>query len=187
MFHLSRRKLPSIALSLALPGAVFVLLGIGLVWSVVSLVRSNQSDILASVPLATEQEIRLPADGDALVMMEVPRVGSDFRNFQIELVERQTGQAVTMQYSYVTAQGAVYGFSTMQVPFGRFHSARAGVYLVRIVGLQPGKDYSSNRLMLSRPYMGRMVMQILAIVFCGVGMLLSVICAAWLAGWMKPG
>ena len=105
-------------MTLVLPGAVFVLRSIGLVWSVVSLVRSNSSDILASVPLVPEQEINLPSAGDALVMLEVPRLGSDFRNFQIQLVERQTGQAVTMQYSYVTAQGAIYGFSTMQVPFG---------------------------------------------------------------------
>jgi hypothetical protein len=176
-----------VTISLALPGALFVLLGIGMVWSIVSLVRSNSSDILATVPVVPEQEINLPSAGDALVMLEVPRVGSDFRNFQIELVERQTGQAVTMKYSYVTAQGAVYGFSTMQVPFGRVQAARAGIYQVRIVGLQAGNDYSSHRLMLSRPYMGRMVMQILAIVFCGVGMLLSVIYAAWLAGWLKPG
>jgi hypothetical protein len=173
-------------LSVAVPAVVFVLLGIGLVWSVVSLVRSNNRDILASVPIIPQQEVSLPSPGDVLVMMEVPRIGSDFRSFRIELVEKQTGQATAMSYSLVAAQGATYRFTTMQVPFGRMPSARAGVYVVRIVGLQPGKDYSSHRLILSRPYMARLVLQILAIVFCGVGMLLSVICAAWLAGLMKP-
>jgi hypothetical protein len=74
----------------------------------------------------------------------------------------------------------------MEVPFGRMPSARAGVYLVRIDGLQPGKDYSSHRLILSWPYMARLVLQILAIVFCGVGMLLDAILAVWLAGLLKP-
>lgn len=171
--------------STVLPGAVFVLLSIGLVWSIVNLVRSNSRDILASMPVVPRQEVNLPAAGDVLVMMEVPRFGSDFRSFQVELVEKQTGQATAVKYSFVTAQGAVYGLSTMQVPFGRMTAARAGVYDVNIAGLQPGKDYSSHRLLLSRPYMGRMVLQILAIVFCGLGMLLSVIWAAWLAGLMK--
>jgi hypothetical protein len=175
------------SLSLVVPAAIFVLLGIGLVWSVVSLVRSNSRDILASVLMAPLQEVSLPSTGDVLVMMEVPRIGSDFRTFRIELVEKQSGQVTVMKYSFVTAQGASYGFSTMQVPFGRMPSARAGVYVARIDGLQPGKDYSSHRLILSRPFMARLVLQILAIVFCGVGMLLSLICAAWLAGLMKPG
>ena len=168
--------------SIALPCAVFLLLSIGLVWSVVSLVRSNNRDVLASAPVVPLQEVSLPSTGDVLVMLEVPRVGSDFRNFQIELEEKQTGQATAVKYSFVTAQGAVYGVSTMQVPFGRMQAARAGVYIVTIIGMQAGKDYSSHRLILSRPYMARLVMQILAIVFCGVGMLLCAIWAAWLAG-----
>jgi hypothetical protein len=169
-------------MSLAVPAIVFSLLFIGLVWSVVSLVRSNSRDILASVPMAPQQEVSLPSTGDVLVVMEVPRIGSDFRSFRIELAEKQTGQATAVTYSFITAQGATYGFTTMQVPFGRMPSARAGLYVVRIVGLQPGKDYSSHRLILSRPYMARLVLQILAIVFCGVGMLLSALWAAWLAG-----
>jgi hypothetical protein len=101
------------------------------------------------------------------------------------LVDQQSGQAVTMQYSLMTAQGAAYGVSTMQVPFGRMN-ARPGTYLVRMAGLQGGKDYSGYRLILSRPYMGRMAIQIIGIVLCGVGMLLSVIWAAWMAGLLTP-
>ena len=174
------------SLSLAVPAVVFVLLGVGLVWSVATLVRSNSGDILASAPAVPRQEVSLPSTGDVVVMMEVPRIGSDFRGFRIELLEKQTGQATAMKYSFVAARGASYSFSTMQVPFGRMPGARAGVYAVRIEGLQPGRDYSSHRLILSRPYIGRMVLQILAIVFCGVGMLLSVIWAAWLAGLLQP-
>ena len=171
---------------LLLPGVVFLLLGVGLVWSVVSMVRSNNRDIVASVPVAPVQEISLQATGEILILLDVPRFASDFRSFHIELEERNTGKAATMKYSLVTAQGAVYGFSTMQVPIGRMIAARTGVYAVRVEGLQPGKDYSSYRLILSRPYMGRMVLQIVALVVCGVGMLLSLIWALWLAGLLKP-
>jgi hypothetical protein len=171
--------------SLAIAGITFVLLGIGLVSSVMSLVRGNRNDILASVPLASEQEVTLASQGEVLIVIETPRTRMDYRVFQIQLVDRQTEQVVTMTYSLVTAQGAVYGVTTMQVPFGRMN-ARAGGYYVRIAGLQAGKDYSDHRLILSRPYMGRMALQIIGIVLCGVGMLLSVIWAAWRAGLLKP-
>jgi hypothetical protein len=165
----------------------FVILGILFVWCAVRLVKSNRSDILASASVAREQEINLPLPGVVLLLMEVPRTATDYRGFRIALIEKQTGQAETMKYSYLTAQGAVYGVTTMQVPFGRIMATRAGVYVARIEGLQPGKDYSRYRLLLSRPYLGRMARQIVALVLCGVGMLLSLIWAAWLAGLMQPG
>ena len=142
-------------------------------------------DLLASAPLANEQELTLASPGEVMVMIQTPRTAADFRDFQIELVEKQTGQAVTTRYSVLKAQQAVYGVTTMSVPFGRL-TARPGVYLIRILGLRSGQDYSRYRLILSRPYMGRMALQIIGIVLCGVGMLLSLIWAAWLAGLIKP-
>ncbi len=71
----------------------------------------------------------------------------------------------------------------MKVPFG---SIPSGVYSARITGLQPGKDYSQYRLMFSRPYIARMALQIIGIVISAVGMLLSILWAAWLAGLLKP-
>ena len=119
-------------------------------------------------------------------MIETPRTAMDYRAFQIQFTEKQTGRAFTLNYSALTAQGSVYGVTKMQVPFGRMQ-AIPGIYMARIAGMQPGKDYSDYRLILSRPYMGRIVLQVLAIVFCGIGMLLSIIFAAWRAGWLKPG
>ena len=168
-------------------GLAFLLLGAGLIWFVLHLLRSNRGDLLASAGLAGEQEINLPSPGAVVVLLETPRTASDFREFQIELTEKQTGRAVKMKYEFATAQGAVYALKTMKVPFGRMTAPRAGPYVVRVSGLRDGKDYSDYRLMLSRPYLGRMVFQIIGIVICGVGMLLSVIWAAWLAGLLKPG
>ena len=84
-----------------------------------------------------------------------------------------------MKYDFARAQGAVYGLTTMRVPLGRMTAPRAGTYLVRVSGLQMGKDYSASRILLSRPYLGRMVGQILGIVVCAIGMLLSLLAASW--------
>jgi hypothetical protein len=102
------------------------------------------------------------------------------------LTEQQSAQTVTTDYSLLTGQGAVYGLTTMKVPFGPAAVLRAGVYRARISGLEAGKDYTRYRLMISRPYLARLTLQIIVLVLCGVGMLLDVIWVAWLAGWMKP-
>jgi hypothetical protein len=171
---------------LVFPGTVFLVLGIAFVWCAVKMVKGNRDDILVSAPVRPEQEIRLPAAGAVLLLLESPRMATDYRAMQVELEEKQSGQKVTMNYSLMTAQGAVYGLTTVKVPFGRL-SVRPGAYIARIHGLQAGHDYSGYRLMISRPYIGRMTLQIIALVLCGAGMLGSLIWAAWLAGLMKHG
>ena len=67
----------------------------------------------------------------------------------------------------------------MRVPLGRVVVQRPGSYLVRIDGLQAESDYSNSRLLLSRPYLGRMVLQIIGIVICAIGFLLSLLLGWW--------
>ena len=171
---------------LTLAVALFLLLGTALVWFVIHLVRGNQNSLLAAMALAPEQEVRVEAPGEVVLLMEVPRLATDFRDFQIEVIDRQSGKGTNMKYQYLTAQQTVYGFTTMKVPFGRMTTTQPGAYLVRVSGLQPGKDYSNYHLLLSRPYLGRMAFQIVGIVVSGMGMVLSVIWACWLLGLIRP-
>lgn len=172
---------------LALPAATFALLAIALALCTRNLMRDNRADTLTSIPVTSEQEIRLPGQGNVLVLMEVPRTATDFRSFEIQLVEKTTGQAVRLKYAMGIGQEAVYGVTTMKVPFGSIAAPPGSVYSARITGLQAREDYSRYRLMFSRPYLARMALQIIGIVISGVGMLLSIIWGAWLAGLLKPG
>jgi hypothetical protein len=170
---------------LALAGVAFLLFGFGVVWCAIRMVRSNRNDILAAAPVVPAQELRLPSSGMARVMLECPRTSAEYSNMRIELVEKETGRSVTADYSPIAAQGAVYGVTTMQVPIGPSVMLRTGAYVVRIGGLQAGNDYSRYRLMISRPYIGRLTLQIIGLVLCGVAMLLDVIWVCWMAGWMQ--
>lgn len=120
-----------------------------------------------------------PAPAEAVVILEVPRIGSRFRDWQIEITESTTGEMTHLHYEAMRAKGAVYGVSTMRVPFGRLVLTSAGAYGVRIAGLAGGEDLSRCCIILSRPYLGRMVLQIIGIVFCGIGLLLSLLLGAW--------
>jgi hypothetical protein len=164
---------------LILTSVLFVTLGSLLIWIVIRLVRSNRDQVLATGPLVAEQELTIREPGELVLLVETPRFRSDHRNFEFQVVEKATGQATSMKYDFVRAQGAVYGLTTMRVPIGRMTAQRAGDYLVRVAGLLANKDYSSSRILLSRAYLGRMVLQIIGIVVCAVGMLLSLLLALW--------
>jgi hypothetical protein len=164
---------------LVVPGAVFLTLGCLLIWVVAQLIRKNREQILATAALVAEQELTIREPGELVLLLETPRFGTDYRNFEFDIIENATGHRTHMKYGYMRAQGAVYGMTTMRVPLGRMTAQRAGAYLMRVTGLQAGKDYSVCRILLSRPYLGRMVFQIIGIVVCAVGMLLSLILGSW--------
>ncbi len=159
--------------------AAFFFLGGLLVWAVTRLMRSNREQFVAGGPFMAEQEFMISAPAALVLLVEVPRFGSDFRQLEFEVVDKAGGEPTKLRYDFVRAQGAVYGVTTMRVPIGRVTVQRPGSYLVRVDGLQPGADYSRCRIMLSRPYLGRMVLQIISIVICAIGTLLSLLLALW--------
>ncbi len=164
---------------LAGASATFLTLGVLLVRVIARLLRSNRAQWVASGPLVAEQEFAIRDSGELLLLIEVPRFGSDFRELEFEVVEKATERATRMRYDFLRAQGAVYGVTTMRVPLGRVALQRPGSYLVRITGLQPGADHSGSRIIFSRPYLARMVLQIIGIVVCAIGMLLGLLLALW--------
>jgi hypothetical protein len=164
---------------LLVTGMTFVTFGCVLVWIVARFIRSNRAQVLATGALVPEQKLTIADPGEVVLLLETPRFGSDYRNFEFEIVENATGDRTKMKYDFVRAQGAVYGVTTMRVPIGRMTASRAGGYALRITGLQAGKNYSNYRIFLSRPYLGRMVLQIVGVVLVAVGMLLSLLLALW--------
>jgi hypothetical protein len=164
---------------LLLASSLFLALSCLLTWLAIRFLRSNRDQLLATGRLMPEQELTISEPGELVLLLETPRLSSDYRNFEFEIVEQATGEKARMKYGYARAQGAVYGVTTMRVPLGRMIVQRVGPYLVRVAGLQAGRDYSGSRILFSRPYLGRMVLQILGIVLCATGMLLSLLAALW--------
>jgi hypothetical protein len=159
--------------------AAFVCFAGLLGWVIARFLRSNREQFIATGRLAKEQEFGLPGSMPMLLMLEVPRFGSHFRHLQFEIVETASGKTTKLGYSPLHAQGAVYGVKTMRVPIGRILLERSGRYLVRVIGLERQPGDSRSRILFSRPYLGRMIAQIIGLVFCGVGLLLSLLLALW--------
>lgn len=160
-------------------GIVCATLGFALVSLVMRLLRSNREQIVASGPVLAEQEIAIREPGELVLLFETPRFRSDYRTLEFEIIEQATGELTTMKYAVLSGQATIRGVTTMRVPIGRLTVQRAGAYRVRVAGLHAEKDYSGSCLLLSRPYLGRMVLQIVGIVVCAIVMLLSLLLIFW--------
>jgi len=97
----------------------------------------------------------------------------------LAITDESTGATSELRYSYGGSQGAIRGFGTVRIPFGRITVTHAGTYRVRASGLDSATDYSRWGVVLSRPYLARMAVQIMAIVLSGVAALLCLILGAW--------
>ena len=157
----------------------FLIFGSLLIRAVLRLVRANRAQIIAAGPMVAEQQVILAEPLSLRLLVEVPRFAPWLRQLAFEVVAVATGKTTKLSYDFVRAQGAVYGVTTMRMSLGTVEIEQPGAYLIRVIGLEPGKDYSHSKIILSRPYLGRMILQIIAIVFCALGTLGSLILALW--------
>jgi hypothetical protein len=157
----------------------FLIFGSLLIRAIARLFRANRAQIVATGPMIAEQRVTLAEPSSLRLLVEVPRFAPWLRHLRFEVTEIATAKTTRLSYNFVRAQGAVYGLTTMRLPLGTVVVEHSGEYIIRVIGLEPGKDYAQSKLMLSRPYLRRMVLQIIAIVFCALGLLGSLLLALW--------
>jgi hypothetical protein len=112
-------------------------------------------------------------------------MSTEYRRWEFEILEDSTQRIHLMKYGGPRSTGAVTGISTIKIPIGRLTLARPDKLIVRAKGLAPDVDYSTYQLVLARPHLGRMAAQIVGLVVCGVGILLSLLWGLWLLGVVK--
>ena len=172
-------------LGLAMAGMGFALFCIGAGWIALRLIRSNRAAIVATLPLRPEQTIAVENPGELVISIEVPRMTTEYREWEFEAVEAGTRQTHLMKWGGPRATGTVTGISTIKIPLGRFTLARPDTLTLRVKGLAADANYSTYQLVLARPHLARMALQIVGLVICGVGALLSLIWGLWLLGVVK--
>jgi hypothetical protein len=172
-------------IGLGLAGVAFALFCFGAGWMALWLVRSNRSAVISTLPVLPEQTTAVKSPGELVVSIEVPRMTTDYRQWEIEIVESSTRRIHLMKWGGPRATGAVTGISTVKIPVGRLTLAQPDRLTLRVKGLAPGEDHSTSHLVLARPHLARMAMQIAGMVVCGVGILLSLLWGLWLLGLLK--
>jgi len=170
---------------LVIAGLACGLFCLGAGWLALRLIRGNRAAVVASLPLLSDQTVAVDVSGELVVSIEVPRLATEFRTWEFEVVEEQTKRSHVMKYGGPRSTGTVKGFSTIKIPIGRLALERPENLAVRVKGLMSGGDYTAYHIILARPHLARMVLQIVGLVLCGVGMLLSLIWGLWQLGIVK--
>jgi hypothetical protein len=170
---------------LAVATIAFGLFCVAAGWLALRLIRSNRAAVIATLPLRAEQIVAVESAGEIVVSIEVPRMTTEHRRWEFEVVEGQTQRSHLMKYGGPRSTGAVTGISTIKIPVGRLTLAQADQLTLRVKGMEPDVDYSAYHLVLARPHLARMAFQIIGLVVCGVGMLLSLLWGLWLMGIVK--
>ena len=171
--------------SLAVAAVAFALFCVGAGWMALRLIRSNRAAVISTLPLLPEQTVPVETAGEIVMSIEIPRLATEYRRWEFEIVEDGDGRIHSMKYGGPRSTGAVTGISTTKIPLGRLTLARPDKLTLRVKGLAAGTDYSTHHLILARPHLARMALQIGGLVVCGVGMLLSLLWALWLLGVVK--
>lgn len=172
-------------MGLTLAITVFVLCVVGAGWLALRLVRGNRAAVIASLPLVAQQTVTMELPGEFVVSVEVPRMATDYREWEFEVAEERSKRSHLMKWGGPRSTGAVTGVSTVKIPLGRLTLAQPDQLSLRVKGLTPDGNYSAYRIILARPHLLRMAVQITGLALCGVGMLLCLLWGLWVMGVVK--
>ena len=169
----------------ALASVAFVFFSVGAGWIALRLIRSNRAAVISMLPLVPEQSVAVAAPGELVVSVEVPRLTTEYRQWEIEIAERKSQRVHSMKWGGPRATGAVTGLSTIKIPIGRINLLQSDTLTVRVKGLVSPDAGETSQLVFARPHLARMALQIVGLVIGGVGTLLSLLWALWLVGLLK--
>lgn len=172
-------------IGLAVAGIALVLFCVGAGWIALRLIRSNRDAMISSLPVVPEQTYEVTTPGELVVSIEVPRMTTEYRQWEFEIVEENSQRTHLMKWGGPRSTGAVTGISTVKIPVGRIALERPDKLSIRVKGLTLDQNYSAYHVVLARPHLARMALQIVGLVMCGVGMLLSLLWGLWLLGVLK--
>lgn len=142
----------------------FVVSAVLLAWSIRGLLRTLSGATVAAAPLTEVTAFELPAAGDYEIYLE-GRIGTtDFRGLDMALADA-SGRAI--RPDTVLFRAHVNSFSRSRLSLRAFTAPGPGSYRLTFSGLRAGGS-PDNRVVISRPVRGSMVLHILAIVVCGI-------------------
>lgn len=134
-----------------------------LVRTIRSLIRTTQRSVVASVPLQGRQTLALPEAGAYDLFVEGKRMSRDFAGLDFAL---EDGAGASIPLNRFVVRTTVSGISRVRVKVRGFRLHEAGPVTLSIQGIREGSD-AENRLVFGRPFLGALVVHVLALVVLG--------------------
>jgi hypothetical protein len=160
----------------------FISVGL-LVMTVRSLVRTLRDAVVASVPLESVQTVDLREAGAYDLYVEGPPGTMDFAGLDFALTD-PSGATVPMERVWFRAR--VSGLSRMRLSVRAFTTGTPGQYTLRVSGRGIDRPHDpDDRIVLSRPVRGGLILHILGLVLLGASTVGSMVGSALLV--VLPG
>lgn len=167
---------------LALLVPLFGIAGWMLARTIRSLLQTTRGAVVATVPAAADQVVILAEPGRYVLMVEGRQFTRDFARAEFELTD-SSGTRIPLHL--VVVRTAVKSFSRVRLALREFEIGVPGSYTIHATGLPADQD-SGNRLIVSRPVGGQIVLHVLGIVVSGILLIGSLVGSIILLVGQRP-
>jgi hypothetical protein len=150
----------------------------GVVWLAMNLIRFTREAIVASLPVVSEQRVVLPTDNHYSILMQGQIGGRGLGDLRFAVVAEQSAQELRVSPVLMRTRATTLD-GTVRLELFSF-SALAGRHIIRVIGIDPARDYGQNRVVIARSGRGQLVARIVALVFTSMLTVASLVASALL-------
>ena len=157
------------------------MIGIGafmIVKLAMGLVRSTREAVVASLPVIAEQSVVVPSDDRYAIMVQGKLGERGLGDLKFAVTSERDGTAAQIAPVYVRSSATSLD-GTVRLELYSF-SAAAGRHTVRTLGMEPGRDYRHNRVVIARRSRGQLAVRIVALVLTSIVTLGSIVATSLL-------
>jgi len=145
----------------------------GVVRLAMRLVRFTREAIVASLPVVPEQSVVLQAPGHYSVLTQGKLGERGLGDLRFSVVTERGGRELRMSPVMVRSQATSLD-GTVRLELFAF-SALAGRHVLRVIGMDPTRNYQTNRVVIARSGRGQLAVRITALVLTSVIALVSLV------------
>jgi hypothetical protein len=151
---------------------LFVVGVLGIIRLAMGLVRFTRDAIITSLPVVAEQSFVLPAAGDYSLLTQ-GRLGERGLGELRFAVFREGGPEVRLSPVLVRSKATSLDGSVRLELFSL--TTTTGRHVLRVIGMDPTRDYARNRVVIARGGRGELAVRIVALVLTSVVTLLLLV------------
>jgi hypothetical protein len=142
-----------------------------LVRSIRSLLQTTRGSVVTTLPAVREQQFTLGVSGRFTLLVEGRLFTSDFARADFALKD-SAGTSVPL--SMILIRTNVNSMGRARLALREFETSGPGTYTLTVTGLPSDQD-ADNRLIVSRPIGGALVLHVLGIVVSGIFVIASLV------------
>jgi hypothetical protein len=138
-----------------------------------SLLRTVRGSVIASVPIRAEQQFTINSSGAFALNIESPVLTTRPATLRFALSSAASNSPIALLP--IAFRTDVSSMSRSRIELYSFTIPSPGAYALRVDGIDPSTDYSRHAILITRQYLGALVLHVLALVALGIALIGSLV------------